>query len=58
MDMNGSGIDNRRRVGSVKEAVSFFGERIADFSDGPSLKKTKMVCSYFKEAMFLVLALI
>ncbi|KAF7811294.1 protein PLASTID MOVEMENT IMPAIRED 2 [Senna tora] len=51
MDMNGSEIDDRRRrVGSVKEAVNFYGERIADIRNPNSLKKTQMdssvVCMY------------
>lgn len=39
--MDGAELGSRRRVGSVKAAVNFYDDKVADI-DGPSLKKTQM----------------
>nr|KYP65015.1 Protein PLASTID MOVEMENT IMPAIRED 2 [Cajanus cajan] len=39
--MDGAELGSRRRIGSVKAAVNFYDDKVADI-DGPSLKKTQM----------------
>ena len=50
--MDGTGIGNRRGVGSVKAAGNLYDDRISG-TDGPSLKKTQMedsvVCLELRE---------